>query len=303
MDLKEVVLNYLTADEEGMKHLLTWFLNEVMQQEANRQAGAGRYRRTSSRRTYRNDHRGRSLKTRYRESVLNKPQLRDIPFQTKVFERYSRIEKALENAILESYLQGVSTRKIQEIVAHLGIERISPSCVSKIAADLGQTVHLFFSRPVDSCIPYLLVDASYFKIRDGIRYVNKALLVIAGIRSDGFREVLSARIADCEDELAWEDLFSDLKERGLDKVDPVISDGHRSFQTAAERSFSGSSWQTRKTRCVFPDRETSDFPCVSRPLSSGRSPENSREKKKTAQRDCPPPQGVPLRSTQTPGVR
>lgn len=127
MDLKEVVLNYLTANEDGMKHLLTWFLNEVMQEEANQQAGAGRYRRTSSRRTYRNGHRERNLKTRYGELVLNKPQLRDIPFQTKVFERYSRIEKALENAILESYLQGVSTRKIQEIVADLPILRLQDS--------------------------------------------------------------------------------------------------------------------------------------------------------------------------------
>lgn len=161
MDLKEVVRNYLTADEDGMKHLLTWFLNEVMQEEASQQAGAGRYQRTGSRRTYRNGHRDRTLKTRYGELVLTKPQLRDVPFQTKVFERYSRIEKALENAILESYLQGVSTRKIQEIVAHLGIEQISPSYVSKIASDLDQTVHLFFSRPVDNYIPYLFVDLTF----------------------------------------------------------------------------------------------------------------------------------------------
>jgi len=128
-------------------------------------------------------------------------------------------------------------------MAHLGLQQISPSYVSKIAADLDHTVHLFFSRPVDTCIPYLFVDASYFRIRDGVRYVNKALLVIAGIRSDGFREILSARIADCEDELTWEELFVDLKERGLTKVDLVISDGHRGIQTAAERSFLGASWQ------------------------------------------------------------
>ena len=157
MNLKEVVLNYLTDNDEGMKHLITWFLNEVMQEEADQQAGAGRYRRTSSRKTYRNGHRKRTLKTRHGELILNKPQLRDIPFQTKIFERYSRIEKALENAILESYLQGVSTRKIQEIVAHLGIEKISASYVSKIAAELDQNVHLFLSRPIDTYIPYLFV--------------------------------------------------------------------------------------------------------------------------------------------------
>ena len=134
MDLKEVVRNYLTDNDEGMKHLITWFLNEVMQEEADQQAGAGRYRRTSSRKTYRNGLRRRTLKTRHGELILNKPQLRDIPFQTTVFERYSRIEKALENAILESYLQGVSTRKVQDVVAHLGVEKISPSYISKIAS-------------------------------------------------------------------------------------------------------------------------------------------------------------------------
>ena len=226
MNLKEVVLNYLTDNEEAIKYLITWFLNEVMQEEAEQQAGAGRYHRTSSWKTYRNGHRKRTLKTRHGEITLNKPQLRDVPFQTQVFERYSRTEKALENAILESYLQGVSTRKVKEIVAHLGVEQISASYVSRIPSELDQTVHLFLSRPVDTYIPYIFVDASYFKIRDGIRYVNKALLVIAGIRSDGFREILGARIADCEDELTWEDIFCDLKERGLEKVDLVISDGH-----------------------------------------------------------------------------
>jgi len=136
MNLKEVVRNYLAYNDEGMKHLITWFLNEVMQEEADQQAGAERYRRTSSRKTYRNGHRKRTRKTRHGELILNKPQFRDIPFQTKVFERYSRTEKALKNAILESYLQGVSTRKIQEIVAHLRVEKISASYISKIAAEL-----------------------------------------------------------------------------------------------------------------------------------------------------------------------
>jgi transposase-like protein len=243
MNSKDLVVNYLTDNEEGMRNLITRFLNEVLQAEANELAGAGRYERAGSRRTYRNGTRKRSLKSRYGSLSLDKPLLRDIPFKTQIFERYSRVEKALENAIIESYLQGVSTRKIQDIVAHLGVDKISASYVSKIAAELDQNVHLFLSRPIETYIPYLFVDASYFKIRDGVRYVNKALLVIAGIRSDGFREILGARIADCEDELTWEDIFSDLKERGLAKVDLVISDGHKGIQAAAERSFLGSSWQ------------------------------------------------------------
>ncbi|KUG14215.1 transposase [hydrocarbon metagenome] len=149
MNLKEVVRNYLTDNDEGMKDLITLFLNKVMQEEADQQAGAGRYRRTTSRKAYRNGYRNRTLKTRHGELTLNKPQLRDISFTTQVFERYSRVEKDLENAIIESYLQGVSTRKIQDIVAHLGVEKISDSYVSKIAAELDQNVHLFLSRPID----------------------------------------------------------------------------------------------------------------------------------------------------------
>jgi len=201
MNSKDLVVNYLTDNEEGMRNIITWFLNEVMQREADELAGAGRYERTGSRRTYRNGTRSRSLKTRYGTLTLDKPLLRDIPFKTQVFERYSRVEKALENAIIESYLQGVSTRKIQNVIATLGGEKISASYVSSIAKDLDAKVIEFLSRPVESHIPYLFVDASYFKVRDGIKYTNKALLVIAGIRNDGIREILGARIADCENEL------------------------------------------------------------------------------------------------------
>ena len=191
MNSKDLVADYLTDNNEGMKHLITWFLNEVMQREAAEQAGARRYERSGSRRTYRNGTRSRSLKSRYGSLILKKPLLRDLPFETQVFERYSRTEKALENAIIESYLQGVSTRKIQDVISHLGVEKVSASYVSRIAKELDSKVREFFSRPVESHIPYLFVDASYFKIRDDIRYSNKALLVIAGIRDDGIREILS----------------------------------------------------------------------------------------------------------------
>jgi transposase-like protein len=105
MNSKDLVANYLTDNSTGMRDLITWFLNEVMQREAEDLAGARRYERIGSRRSYRNGTRSRSLKSRYGSLSLNKPLLRDIPFRTQVFERYSRVEKALENAIIESYLQ------------------------------------------------------------------------------------------------------------------------------------------------------------------------------------------------------
>ena len=243
MNLRDIVLNYLTDNEKGMQQLVTWFLNDVMNEEVAQQAGVPRYARSSTRRAHRNGYRSRTLKTRYGELHLQKPQLRESPFKTKVFERYSRTEKALVNAIVESYLQGVSTRKIEAVVAHLGINDVSPSYVSKVSRQLDENVKSFMEKPIDFHIPYLVVDASYFKARDGLRYVSKALLVVAGMKEDGYRELLGARVADAEHELTWEGIFSDLRERGLSSVDLVISDGHTGIRAAAEKMFPGSSWQ------------------------------------------------------------
>jgi transposase-like protein len=239
----QIIRDYLIDNEEGMKLLLTWFLNLVMQVEAQEQAGADHYERIETRKGYRNGYKERSLKTRVGELTLKKPQFRDIPFETQVFDRYARVERALMNAIAESYLQGVSTRKVQEIVSHLGIEQISPSSVSRIAKELDEKVEEFLKRPIEQEIPYLFVDASYFKVRDGVRYVSKAFLVVTGIRSDGYREILGAKIADGEDELFWTGFFDDLKTRGLKGVHLLISDGHKGIQKAVESSFPGSSWQ------------------------------------------------------------
>ena len=201
MNLRDIVLNYLTDNEKGMQQLITWFLNDVMKEEVAQQAGVPRYARSSTRRAHRNGYRQRSLKTRYGEVTLLKPQLREIPFETKIFERYSRTEKALVNAIIESYLQGVSTRKVEVVISHLGVSQISPSYVSKVAQELDEQVKSFLERPIDPHTPYLFVDASYSKVRDGIQYVTKALLVVVGVRDDGCREILGARVADAEHEL------------------------------------------------------------------------------------------------------
>jgi transposase-like protein len=184
MNLNDIVLNYLTDNEKGMQQLITWFLNDLMNEEVAQQAGVPRHARSSSRRAHRNRYRQRTLKTRFGELNLQKPQLREIPFETKVFERYFPTGKALMNAIIESYLQGVSTRKVEAVLSHLGVNQISASYVSKVAQELDGKVTEFMERSIDSHIPYLFVDASYFKVRDGVRYVSKALLVVAGVRTD-----------------------------------------------------------------------------------------------------------------------
>ena len=239
----EFLEDYLNDQEEGLKKLLTWFLNLVMQLEAIQQSESEPYQRVESRKAHRNGYKERSLKTRVGELKLRKPQFREKSFETKIFDRYSRVEKALLNAVIESYLQGVSTRRVQDIVSWLGIEELSASSVSRISRELDERVEEFLMRPIEHQIHYLFVDASYFKVRDDSRYITKAFLVVTGVRDDGYREILGARIADGEDEPFWSGLFQDLKDRGLSGVKLVISDGHKGIQKAVEKSFLGASWQ------------------------------------------------------------
>ena len=106
MDPFAFIADYLSDSENGMKNLITWFLNQAMLQEALQQAGADSYERTDARKAHRNGYKDRSLKTQYGETILGKPQFRELPFETQVFGRYARVEKAQMNAIVESYLQG-----------------------------------------------------------------------------------------------------------------------------------------------------------------------------------------------------
>jgi transposase-like protein len=239
----ELAEYYLVDPDEAMKRIITQFLNQVMQHEAIQQIRAGRYERTDNRMAHRNGIKKRPLNTKYGRITIDKPQFREYPFETQVIARYSRIEKALKNAIVESYLQGVSTRRVQEIVSRLGADQISASTVSRIAKELDEVVEEFLKRPIETRIRYLFVDASYFKIRCGGQYVNKAFFVATGIREDGYREILGAKMADNEGDIFWSSFFDDLKERGLDGVKLVVSDGHKGIQNAVQTSFLGASWQ------------------------------------------------------------
>jgi transposase-like protein len=243
MNNPELIEDYLVDRNEGMKNVITWFLNQVMQQEALNQIKAQPYERTVHRRARRNGIRKRALKTIHGEVLLDKPQFREVPFKTQVFDRYSRVEKSLRIAIAESYLQGVSTRKVQDVVSKFGLENISASEVSRITKELDEKVKEFLERQIEDNINYLFLDASYFKVRSDGRYINKALLIVTGIHENGCREILGAKVGTNEDEPIWENLFEELKNRGLKGVQLVVSDGHKGIQKAVEKSFLGSSWQ------------------------------------------------------------
>lgn len=243
MDIEDFAADYLVDKKEGMRNLTASLLNEVMQIEASRQIQAQPYERNGKRKAHRNGTRNRKLKTIHGEVALKKPQFREFPFKTSVFARYSRVEEALKIAVAESYLQGVSTRRIQKIVRELGLENITASEVSRIVKKLDEDVEKFLKRPIEEPTPFLFIDATYFKIRTDGRYINKALLIATAIREDGYREILSAAVDDSEDESCWENLFEGLKARGLSGVKLVISDGHKGIQKAVEKNFVGASWQ------------------------------------------------------------
>jgi transposase-like protein len=238
---KRFVLKYIREDPDAMKNLLRDLLNEILEEEASEQAGAERYERNEERRNRRNGYKQRSLVTRYGRVELDKPQLRDAPFETMLFERYGRVEKAVVNVISESYLEGVSTRKMKKVLSKLGVE-VSKSSVSRISEELDDGVRQFLERPLGST-PYLFVDATYIKVRCNGMYTTKPVFIAMGVNTAGYKEILDSRIMDREDEGWWTSFFEDLKKRGLTGVRMVISDGHKGIKKAAEQCFLGASWQ------------------------------------------------------------
>ena len=241
--MKEIISSFLKDSKEGKKHLVEWFLNSVMEEEARIQVSSLPYERTEERKGHRNGSRSRRLKTVDGKLELKKPQIREFPFETRVFDRYSRVERALDSVILESYIQGVSTRNVMNVVESLGVENISASYVSTLASELDASVKSFLERPIESPMKFIYIDATYFKVREDGTYGNKALYVCIGINPEGRREILSAHLYDSETEIQWESFFDDLKDRGLRGVELVISDGHKGIQESVTRSFLGAAWQ------------------------------------------------------------
>jgi putative transposase len=242
VDVLLLFLKYLRQDDDGMKSILTWLYNAIMKVEAEIQAGCVEYERSDERRLHRNGYKQRGLKTVHGDLVLDKPQFREEGFSTVIFEAYGRVEKAVLSLVGETYLLGVSTRKIEDVLKTLGINGFSAASVSKINKELDEGVGAFLERPLGRVV-YMYVDATYFRVREGACYVTKALLIVVGVGEDGYRQVLGARICESESEEFWTGLFEDLQRRGLHGVLLVVSDGHRGIKKAVQNCFLGASWQ------------------------------------------------------------
>jgi len=207
--------------------------------------GAAPYERTDARLAQRNGHRSRTLTTTAGDLELRIPKLRVGSFFPSLLERRRRVDQALFAVVMEAYLHGVSTRKVDDLVKALGADSgISKSEVSRICADLDEEISAFRDRSLAAAtFPYVFLDATYCKARVNRRVVSQAVVVATGVRGDGWREVLGFAVGDSEDGAFWTAFLRTLKARGLTGVQLVISDAHQGLKTAIAAVLLGASWQ------------------------------------------------------------
>ena len=207
--------------------------------------GAGPHERTETRLAQRNGHRPRTLTTTAGDLELRIPKLRIGSFFPSLLERRRRVDQALFAVVMEAYLHGVSTRKVDDLVKALGADTgISKSEVSRICADLDAEVASFRDRSLaDAVFPYVFLDATYCKARVNRRVVSQAVVVATGVRGDGWREVLGFAVGDSEDGAFWTAFLRSLKARGLAGVQLVISDAHVGLKQAIAGVLLGAAWQ------------------------------------------------------------
>jgi len=225
-------------------------LQSFLHDEFNRFIKAGPYERSNSRRSYRNGSYKRSVKIRVGQIELEVCRDRDGLFQSELFRRYQRSERALVLSMIEMYIQGVSTRKGSKIVEELCGHGISKSQVSELAKDLDTKLNLWRRRKLIKSYPYLIVDARYEHIRGESGVATKAVMIVVGISDEGYRDILSISVGDSENEVDWGNVFKHLKDRGISGVKYVVSDHHQGLINALERHFQGSLWQRSQVHFI-----------------------------------------------------
>lgn len=238
------------ASPDLMRGLLQTMINALLSADADAVIGAEYGRRSPTRHAQRNGYRHRDLDTRVGTIDVAIPKLRTgTYFPEWLLERRKRAEAALITVVADCYLAGVSTRRMDKLVKTLGIDSLSKSQVSRMAADLDEHVEQFRHRPLDTAGPFTFIaaDALTMKVRDGGRVINAVVLLATGVNGDGHREVLGMRVATSETGTAWNEFFADLVARGLAGVRLVTSDAHTGLIDAVAANLPGASWQRCRT--------------------------------------------------------
>ncbi len=245
----ELLHGLFTKDtrEEAFSKLLEQILNQVLLAQSAEQLGAQPYERSEERTAYRNGFRERSLTTRIGTITLKVPRHRNGNFSTTMFLRYQRSEQALILALVEMVVNGVSTRKIDNITEELCGKSFSKSTISDLCKRLDPLVESFRTRSLTNHYPFLLADALYIKVRENNQVRSKSLLVAIGVNKEGYREILGLHVSENESETNWEEFFRSLKERGLASPDLITTDNHKGLVKALSKEFEGSTWQRCQT--------------------------------------------------------
>lgn len=245
---QEEILQLLSKDHDAaFRELLTQSLNSILKAESQEQLKAEPYERSEERTDSRNGVRARDLKTRIGRITLSVPRHRNQPFKTMLFENYTRSESALIASMAEMVVCGVSTRKVSRVVETLCGTSISKSAVSDACKDLDKEVKSFRNRPLEGNYPVLVVDATYFRVRENGRIISKALMIAVGTDGRGRREIIGFSAYPNESKETWTDFLMSLKRRGLCGVTTLISDAHEGIIHAQKKVFPEVAWQ----RCQF----------------------------------------------------
>jgi putative transposase len=231
-------------DGELMRRLLGTIMQELVEAEASAHIGALPHERTEARITQRNGTREKVVTTTAGDLTVKIPKVRTGSFFPALLAPRRRIDVALHAVVMQAYVEGVSTRRVDDLVVALGGTGISKSEVSRICAKLDGEVAAWRARPLDEqAFPYVFLDATYCKVRINQRVVSQAVIIATGVSADGKREVLGCAVGDSEAEPFWTEFLRDLRERGLAGVQLVISDAHRGLTNAITAVLQGAAWQ------------------------------------------------------------
>jgi len=215
----------------------------IMELEVRDKTGADLHERSPERYTYRNGYRQRNWDTRAGSVQLEIPRIREGSYFPSLLQPRRRAEQALLSVVQEAYVLGVSTRKVENLVRSLGIDGISKSEVSRICNGLDEEIERWRNRPLPRCFPYLWLDATYVKVREGGRVLSQAVIIAYGVKEDGEREVIGLEVGPGEDGAFWKTFLRSLVVRGLSGVLLVISDAHLGLREAVSAILTGASWQ------------------------------------------------------------